>query len=124
MPTYKIITDGYGGYKVLDDSLIIHSRIVCDTNLLNLANILCRKYSTNQQEQSQMMKNLTAEQVNQLKSNYKEAYDLWALCVDFVIQNRLTCPDDVYQRIASNKFAELTENICNITGYYNPPSDY
>jgi hypothetical protein len=66
---------------------------------------------------------ITPEQIKALQTDYKDVYDLWALCADFVIQNKLTCPDDVYQRIASNKFAELTESICNIIGYYTPSGE-
>jgi hypothetical protein len=66
---------------------------------------------------------ITPQQIMELQTNYKDAYDLWSLCENFIIQNQLTCPDDVYQRIASNKFAELTENICNIIGYYTPSSE-
>jgi hypothetical protein len=46
-------------------------------------------------------------------------YDLWVACKEFIVSKKITCTDDVYQRVQPNAFVELGEKICEIVGYYS-----
>lgn len=48
----------------------------------------------------------------------RELMELYTVCLKFVIQNKISCPEDIYQTDeVSNNSLELIEDICNIVGY-------
>jgi len=47
----------------------------------------------------------------------RELNELYSICLRFIIQNKITCPEDIYQTDKANNSLELIEDICNIVGY-------
>jgi len=48
----------------------------------------------------------------------RELMELYTVCLKFVVQNKIYCPEDIYQtdEISENSL-EFIEDICNIVGY-------
>ena len=47
----------------------------------------------------------------------RELMELYTVCLKFIIQNKIYCPEDIYQTDKVNNSLELIEDICNIVGY-------
>ena len=47
----------------------------------------------------------------------RELMELYTVCLKFIIQNKIYCPEDIYQTDKVYNSLELIEDICNIVGY-------
>jgi len=51
--------------------------------------------------------------------------ELMELCRNFIIDNKISCSESIYQCDCVNENAcELIEKICNIVGYYKEHQDH
>lgn len=68
---------------------------------------------------------LSANYGGEMKADTPDTNDkLMALCLDFVKQQRIYCPETIAQsdRVIENAY-DFIQDICNIVGYYHDPED-
>jgi hypothetical protein len=55
----------------------------------------------------------------------KELMELYTVCLKFIIQNKIYCPETIYQgdRVIDNAYG-LIKNICDIVGYEEYDEDH